>query len=106
MIVFDQKISVSNIIQIGVILVTILAAWFVLDGRVTANDTELELLLDDLDALKVSEMFINANTGTRIRLLELAEARSDERLKNILDVVEDNKDALMQVQQSISDISR
>lgn len=103
---FDPKLSVSNIIQMAVLLVAILTAWFTLDNRVTANDSDLETLLDDIIALKASDVYIHADVETRTRMLELAEARASERLKNILDVVEDNKQALDALTRSIGNISR
>ena len=97
----DPKISVGNIIQIGVLLVAVLAAWFTLDNRVTAAAIEIEELLDDIAALKASDLFIHSDVETRTRLLELAEARASEKLKNILDVVQDNKEALQSLTRSI-----
>lgn len=103
---FNPQISVSNMIQVAILLVAMLGAWFTLDGRVTANDADIDALLNDIDALKTSDIFIHADVETRTRLLELAEARANERLKNILDVVQGNKEALQSLTRSIGQISR
>lgn len=72
-----NQISLGNIIQIGVMLVGLGAAWATMDSRSTSTEAALSSAQSDLD-----------NVEARVRSLETstaaADARNEERFTTIL----------------------
>lgn len=87
MAVFDPKISLGNLIQIGVVIVTVAGAWFNLDNRVNNNR-------EDLETLQATEKEHYVDLSARTRSLETDRAVTDQKLANILDIVKKNQATL------------
>lgn len=83
---FSPQISLGNVIQIGIVLVAVIGAWFNLDNRVQNNATDLATIRQNQKEFRVTT-----------QALQIARARDDEKLANILLIVKDNKLALQRL---------
>lgn len=68
-----SRIGLSTIIQMGALIVTISASWFIMDGRTRVNEERnaaIEISIKEFDQ--------------RLRLLEQEQARNDERFDSVI----------------------
>lgn len=70
---FSPMISLGNVIQVVLLLLTVAGAWFTLDNRVSNNALSIEKMGGD-----------HQDYSNRIRSIEKEQVRSDERFSSIL----------------------
>lgn len=83
----DQTISLGNILNLGALVVAVAVAWGVMTERGESTrksiDTLDQSLMREADARRRAEAAIEA----RVRTLEAAQARADERFNSVLQVL-------------------
>lgn len=74
---FRNQISLGNLLQIGVFLVSITAAWFVMDSRSKINSTIIAEVRAKLQS-----------TEERLHAVETEQARGAAQFRHILDILD------------------
>jgi hypothetical protein len=77
---FDPKISVGNLIQIGVLLVALTFGWAEMESRSDQSEKEIARLQASIDQFA-------GTLELRVRTLESSAVRSDERVANMISLL-------------------
>lgn len=85
---FPWSISLGNVLQIGVTLVVVAGAYYQLEHRARTNAERIAGLEVQKEALRAELVRDFGLLEQRVRLLENNFARSDERVANVLSLLQ------------------
>lgn len=103
---YDPKISLGNIIQIGVVLVAVIMAWANLDNRVKNNADHIDELKSRTGSESVVVKSALTSVREKTRSVELTQTRNSVVLDNIFTVVQENKAALKALDARMDEMER
>lgn len=95
---FESKITFGNVIQIGMLLVSLIAGWFVLVGNVNANSTDIAVLQKSVEPL--------GSLNVRLTVIESRAKTTDDQIGALVTAVDKLVDQMNSDRIDASEIRR